>query len=430
MTAGGNPLRHYPTQRRDPTVFLAIGAIVAVAAVGWFAALSQLRSGPASDNFLPRPGSGLTPAVAPAALGPQTSSGSVAAIPSHTPTSIVDPVLASVSPAATPEEPLSPTPGVMADPVASATTAADSTPSPTATPDGARSPTRTPALTGAPTPSLVETSATAATEPTPTSVAPTEVPPATATAVTPSPTSRPPDPTATATQRPSPEPSATIMPTRPPVVGVSHTVASGDTLTGLARAYGVAVAAIIEANNIADPSILIAGTRIVIPGATAPLPTATRAPTLAPPTATRPPAAIIGSTSTTVPDRRAAGGPGASVLFWPAVGGLSTRFGEEGHGGIDVMTDTGDPVRAAASGVVTVALQSDYGYGNRIEIDHGGGLTTLYAHLERFAVAPGTRVNAGQTIGYAGSTGYSTGPHLHFEVRVGGTPTDPLRYLP
>ena len=116
--------------------------------------------------------------------------------------------------------------------------------------------------------------------------------------------------------------------------------------------------------------------------------------------------------------------------MWPAIGGVSQRFGDNGHTGIDLMGDVGAPVVAAGAGVVTVAAQADAGYGWRIEIDHGGGLSTLYAHLSGFGVQAGDRVSAGQYIGAVGLTGDTTGPHLHFEVREGGIPTDPQRFLP
>jgi murein DD-endopeptidase MepM/ murein hydrolase activator NlpD len=87
-------------------------------------------------------------------------------------------------------------------------------------------------------------------------------------------------------------------------------------------------------------------------------------------------------------------------------------------------------VKAAAAGTVTVAAKLSYGYGWRIIIDHGRGYTSLYAHLSAFSVAQGARVARGQVIGAVGNTGFSTGPHLHFEVGVNGQPTDPLKFLP
>lgn len=98
------------------------------------------------------------------------------------------------------------------------------------------------------------------------------------------------------------------------------------------------------------------------------------------------------------------------------------------HAGIDFRGATGTPVLAAASGIV-VSAGGRGGYGNTVVVDHGGSLATLYAHQSRLAVAGGDRVQRGQVIGTVGSTGFSTGPHLHFEVRVNGTPVDPLNYL-
>jgi murein DD-endopeptidase MepM/ murein hydrolase activator NlpD len=98
------------------------------------------------------------------------------------------------------------------------------------------------------------------------------------------------------------------------------------------------------------------------------------------------------------------------------------------HTGIDFGASAGTPIRAAADGVVVSAGPLG-GYGNATVIDHGNGLATLYGHQSSIAVSPGQRVSRGQIIGYVGCTGLCTGPHLHFEVRVQGTPVDPMQYL-
>jgi murein DD-endopeptidase MepM/ murein hydrolase activator NlpD len=96
------------------------------------------------------------------------------------------------------------------------------------------------------------------------------------------------------------------------------------------------------------------------------------------------------------------------------------------HLGVDYAAPTGTPVRTVADGVVSFSGWQN-GYGKTIEIDHGNGKGTLYAHLSRQDVRKGSRVQQGQRIGAVGSTGWSTGPHLHFEFRVNGTHQDPLR---
>lgn len=98
------------------------------------------------------------------------------------------------------------------------------------------------------------------------------------------------------------------------------------------------------------------------------------------------------------------------------------------HTGMDFRGETGDAVRATADGNVTVAGVNG-GYGKMVEIDHGNGLTTRYAHLSEIGVKPGQRVRAGQIIGQVGSTGRSTGPHLHYETRLSGDAVDPRRFL-
>lgn len=126
------------------------------------------------------------------------------------------------------------------------------------------------------------------------------------------------------------------------------------------------------------------------------------------------------------------------TMLWPAEGEITSPFGwrvhpifgtQRLHTGIDIGADYGDSVRAADGGVV---IHSDWmgGYGNAVIIDHGNGISTLYAHNSQLLVSEGQRVAKGQTISRVGSTGYSTGPHLHFEVRQNGSPVNPLNFLP
>ena len=122
---------------------------------------------------------------------------------------------------------------------------------------------------------------------------------------------------------------------------------------------------------------------------------------------------------------------------WPASGPVTSPYGYRTHPifgdarlhtGIDIGAGYGSPVYAATGGTVVFA-GSMSGYGNAIVVDHGGGVATTYNHLSGFSTSQGATVSRGQTIGSVGCTGYCTGPHLHFEVRIGGSPVDPMPYL-
>ena len=105
--------------------------------------------------------------------------------------------------------------------------------------------------------------------------------------------------------------------------------------------------------------------------------------------------------------------------------------GYYGHTGSDLTWSGcyGSPVLASQAGTVVVVRQRYYGYGFHVRIDHGGGVQTLYAHMSRIDVVPGQQVQKGQQIGLIGSTGNSSGPHLHFEILIGGTPVNAAPYL-
>jgi murein DD-endopeptidase MepM/ murein hydrolase activator NlpD len=123
--------------------------------------------------------------------------------------------------------------------------------------------------------------------------------------------------------------------------------------------------------------------------------------------------------------------------MWPVMGHITDGFGErldpfsgEGafHTGVDVSSDYGAPVHATADGVVTI-VENHAGYGRLVVVDHGFGITTWYAHLSSFSTIAGTRIKRGTVVGYTGISGRSTGPHVHYEVRVNNAPVNPWRYM-
>jgi len=120
--------------------------------------------------------------------------------------------------------------------------------------------------------------------------------------------------------------------------------------------------------------------------------------------------------------------------LWPASGEVSSPFGlrwggSDFHPGIDIANDYGTPIVAAASGTVTAAGWNSGGYGNMVDIDHGNGIWTRYGHAEAVVVTVGETVQKGQLIAYMGSTGFSTGPHVHYEVHANGELVNPILYL-
>ncbi len=140
---------------------------------------------------------------------------------------------------------------------------------------------------------------------------------------------------------------------------------------------------------------------------------------------------VESGTKTIVASRGDGSNVGGGSFAWPIRGKINSPFGNRSrgfHSGIDIQASTGDPIYSAAAGTVVSASYSG-GYGNLVTIDHGDGVTTLYAHLSQFNVSVGQTVGSQELVGLAGTTGRSTGPHLHFEVRIGGSPVNPVNYL-
>lgn len=129
--------------------------------------------------------------------------------------------------------------------------------------------------------------------------------------------------------------------------------------------------------------------------------------------------------------------PGVSNTMpsiWPTNGVVSSPYGlrwngSDFHPGIDIANDMGTPIVATADGVVAEAGWNSGGYGNMVDIDHGNGIMTRYAHASQVVVTAGQYVRRGQLIAYMGSTGFSTGPHVHYEVRINGQAVNPVSYL-
>ncbi len=200
----------------------------------------------------------------------------------------------------------------------------------------------------------------------------------------------------------------TILPT----TGVLHTVKSGETISEIAEEYDVDADEIVAFNNIDESKIRI-GQKLIIPDGYIQS-TSSSSSSSSNPVATVDDGPVPASATVT-----------GSGLVWPTTTKHISQYFVWGHTGIDIDNRAKPPVYAAASGTVEYAGWLG-GYGNLIIINHGNGLQTYYAHLEKFYVSKGETVTAGAAIAKMGSTGRSTGPHLHFEVRRNGSPINPL----
>lgn len=207
--------------------------------------------------------------------------------------------------------------------------------------------------------------------------------------------------------------------------GLVYNVTLGDTLNGIAGYYGIGVDSIIGygPNGVSTPDTVVEGMVLVLPGAVPPAPIIVE-----PEPAPDPDPVPVGVS----PDPEPYYPPVASIGYiWPFYASISTYYGW-GHLAIDIdgFGNYGASIVAAASGTVVLVAWDSYGYGYHVIIAHDDGSQTLYAHLSDIWVSQGEYVGQGQSIGALGSTGYSTGPHLHFGLYIGGVPVDPLAYLP
>ncbi|HWU19671.1 MAG TPA: M23 family metallopeptidase [Devosia sp.] len=237
----------------------------------------------------------------------------------------------------------------------------------------------------------------------------------------------------------------------------THTIASGESLYTIARRYDVTTQALVQANGLSSPDKIVVGQKVIIPGradllatkAPAPVqvastsPTATPAPTLpaaAPNTLTAATPAPAPTPAQAAPAQPApaqvANVPAAEPAMsgntkfrWPVSGRVLTDFASSRGTGINIEASEGSAIKAAENGTVIYVGSGVEGYGNLILIRHPNGYVSAYAHLKSMSVAKGAVVSRGDTIGAAGMTGSVTQPQLHFELRKGATPVDPMPLL-
>lgn len=196
----------------------------------------------------------------------------------------------------------------------------------------------------------------------------------------------------------------------PPVTGIVYKVREGDTIYSIAKKYRTEAQKIVNFpfNDFSDPETfaLNIGQTLIVPDG-------------------MPPVAPVAPTYQFTPSVFAGG---TGQLAWPT-SGVVTQYPSWYHMALDIASPAAPGIAAADNGIVVLAEYSKWGYGDHAMIDHGGGIVTLYGHMQAIYVKPGDKVTKGQIIGKMGSTGRSTGTHLHFEVRKNGTIVDPRSYL-
>ena len=201
----------------------------------------------------------------------------------------------------------------------------------------------------------------------------------------------------------------TVLPTS----GVGHTVAKNETLSSIAKKYSAEVEELLAYNKLVSDKQLQIGQKLIVPGGS-----------ITPPTrSVRSVTSVFTSSPSVGSASNRIGG-----FIWPTVSKRITQYYHWRHHGLDVGSKSGLPIYASMAGVVTRAGWST-GYGYNVVIDHGGGKKTLYAHMSKIYAKKGQEVNQGLPIGAIGSTGWSTGPHLHFEITINGQKVNPLSYL-
>ena len=196
-----------------------------------------------------------------------------------------------------------------------------------------------------------------------------------------------------------------------PLNGLSYKIAKNDTLSKIAKTYQADVNKIIEFNKLASATDIQIGQTIIIPnGKKVVVYTAT-------------------TKTTSIKDVFTPAPTSDSKLLWPTNSRRITQYYGWRHSGLDIGNKTGQPIYASESGSIEKAGWNNGGYGYYVIINHGGGIQTLYAHLSKIYVTLGQNVGRGHVIGAIGSTGRSTGPHLHYEVRVNNIRVNPLNYI-